>query len=426
MSVKSFLIKKKDGKNFAKLSGDNNRIHINEIEGHNSIYGHNIAHGALLILRFIKKINLKKNFSYIKILFNDGIKYENKIRIKKIKKDKKKILYALIQNNNVIVKIEIGLHPLIYQIQDLKKNTIRKKFILARKNKNFIEELNRALCSLSKYVGTIFPGKDSLISEVNITLTNFDFGNNVLISSDSTLLKKGFPVIENRLKYKNYNIQFKTLIRPKLYIKLKKPQKKILKQINLIKENVLIVGASSGIGNDLLKLFLKNKKIKIIGTYFKNKILIKNKNLIKKKINIEKNLSKIFDLIKKNNPIIIYYFPTPKILFKKIHDKNLIKLYTEYFINTPIKIIRFSNRYNCKFFYPSTTYKNNSSPYSLIKLKAEKELNKLKKNKTIVNVAKISGINTKQNLSLIHRKFPDFRELISSDKQLFNKVFFIK
>ena len=91
--------------------------------------------------------------------------------------------------------------------------------------------------------------------------------NNISINSDSSLLTKGFPLINNRLIYKNYNIEFKTLTRPELNIKLNKPNRKILKEINLIKENVLIIGGSSGIGNDLLKLFLNNKKIKIISTY---------------------------------------------------------------------------------------------------------------------------------------------------------------
>ena len=74
-------------------------------------------------------------------------------------------------------------------------------------------------------------------------------------------MAKGFPLIDNRLIYKNYNIEFKTLIRPELNIKLEKPSKDILKEINLINENILIIGGSSGIGNDLLKLFLNNKKI---------------------------------------------------------------------------------------------------------------------------------------------------------------------
>ena len=50
----------------------------------------------------------------------------------------------------------------------------------------------------------------------------------------------------------------KALAQPKNtnQIKLNKPNKETLKEINLIKENILIIGASSGIGNDLLKISL--------------------------------------------------------------------------------------------------------------------------------------------------------------------------
>ena len=50
-----FYIKESEGVNFAKLSGDNNVIHIDKIAGHNSIHGYNIAHGVLIILKFFKK-----------------------------------------------------------------------------------------------------------------------------------------------------------------------------------------------------------------------------------------------------------------------------------------------------------------------------------------------------------------------------------
>ena len=120
------------------------------------------------------------------------------------------------------------------------------------------------------------------------------------------------------LTYKNYRIEFETLIRPELKIKLTTPNKEILKEINLIKENILIIGASSGIGNDLLKLFLNNNKIKIIGTYYKNNIRENRKNLITKKLNIENDLKSIYDIIRKFYPIIIYYFILPKYILKPI------------------------------------------------------------------------------------------------------------
>ena len=198
-----------------------------------------------------------------------------------------------------------------------------------------------------------------------------------------------------------------------------------MKETNLIKENILIIGGSSGIGNDLLKLFLNNKKIKIIGTYYKNKINENQKNLIVKKLNIETDLVIIYKMIKKFEPIIIYYFPTPKIFFNPHEiDKNLIEIYKKYFIHIPIKIIKYASNFQSKFFYPSTTYNNRFSPYSLIKLKAENEISKLRKLKTKINILRIPGVNTRQNLSLIGGKLPNFRDLISRDKKILNKVFF--
>ena len=363
-------------------------------------------------------------------MFNDGFRYNYEIKIRKIKKNRSKILYKLIQQNSINASIEIGFPPKKYLIQNLKKINFEKKYLISKRiikkfSCNYIpKELKIALCYLTKYVGTIYPGKNSLINEINLSNNNINIVNNISINSDSSLLTKGFPLINNRLIYKNYNIEFKTLTRPELNIKLNKPNRKILKEINLIKENVLIIGGSSGIGNDLLKLFLNNKKIKIISTYYKNKINKNMKNLIVKRLNIEKDLVVIYDIIKKFSPIIIYYFPTPKIFFKSINDKNLIELYKKYFIDIPIKIIKFSDNFQSKFFYPSTTYNNTLSPYSLIKLKAENEISKLKKLTTKINILRIPGINTKQNLSLISKKLPNFRELISKDKEMLNKVFF--
>ena len=111
-------------------------------------------------------------------------------------------------------------------------------------------------------------------------------------------------------------------------------------------------------------------------------------------------------------------------MFKSIKDKNFIKLYNKYFIDIPIKLIKFSNNYECKFFYPSTTYNNSLSEYSLIKLKAERKIKKLKNNKVRINIAKIPGINTRQTLSMISKNLPNFRDLIFQNEEIFKKIFF--
>ena len=121
----------------------------------------------------------------------------------------------------------------------------------------------------------------------------------------------------------------------------------------------------------------------------------------------------------------IYYFPTPRIQ-NKSNDSKLIKLYRNYYIYWPIKIIKFADKYKCNFFYPSTTFikKNNLSPYAAIKLEAEKKILKLKKLKNQVNMIRIPQINTKQNLLLINHKLPNFRNLISNNKKIQDAVFF--
>ena len=197
-------------------------------------------------------------------------------------------------------------------------------------------------------MGTVYPGKNSLIQYIKIKY-NTSFKESNLVTITSSLIDKRFPNIENYLLYQNYKIEFQTLIRPELNIKLTKPNNKILKEIKKTKRNILIIGASSGIGNDLLKLFLNNRNITIIGTYHKNKINSKQKNLIVKKVDITKNIDLIYNIIIKFNPLVIYYFPTPKIQIN-LKDRDLIKLYRNYYINYPIKIIKFANKFDINFF----------------------------------------------------------------------------
>ena len=48
----------------------------------------------------------------------------------------------------------------------------------------------------------------------------------------------------------------------------------------------------------------------------------------------------------------------------------------------------------------------------------------LKNLKTKINILRIPMINTRQNLSLLDRNLPDFRNLLSSNKEIAKKVFF--
>ena len=80
MYIGCFSIKEVEGLNFAKFSGDNNLIHLSNIVGHNSIYGNKIAHGVLVILKFLQ-ITKANNFSSLKVHFKNAFKYNSQIKI---------------------------------------------------------------------------------------------------------------------------------------------------------------------------------------------------------------------------------------------------------------------------------------------------------------------------------------------------------
>ena len=126
MKLNILNINKNEGIKFSKFTGDNNKIHVNEATGNNSIYGENIVHGVLVILRFLEKVNFRKKNSYIKIFFKEGFKYDHDITFKK-KFSKSKIFYNLYQQNNINAKIELGNIPLNSPMKKLSNESLKKK-----------------------------------------------------------------------------------------------------------------------------------------------------------------------------------------------------------------------------------------------------------------------------------------------------------
>ena len=89
MKSKYFKIDFKEGIYFSKFSGDKNQIHLNDLVGHNSIYGEKIVHGVYILLKFLKIKNFDyKNMCKLSINFTGHASYDKKI-FYKIKKNKK-------------------------------------------------------------------------------------------------------------------------------------------------------------------------------------------------------------------------------------------------------------------------------------------------------------------------------------------------
>jgi hypothetical protein len=429
MHQKNFIIKKNDGILFSKISGDTNKIHLDENVGYNSLYGEKICHGSLVLIKSFQILNLNKlikDKNNIRIKFIKHFCYNKKITIKS-KILKNIIIFELIQSRDLRGFIEIK-----YSDDMLNNvfNKVSKKFIPKKTITNYYEKINKMgtismlLCSLTKYVGTIYPGENSIINEINIRINNSFIFNKNFIHIYSKKLDKRIPLILNKLTFGKYNIEFNTSERPVFNSKLSKINNHIKKKVNAIKENVLIIGASSGIGFDVLNILKINKKIKIFATYNNNKIHINNKNIFKVKIDLTRDIHQIKKILKENGPLTIYYFATPKINIG-LNNKNEKSLYKNFYIDFPLKIISMAKNIKINFFYPSTTFievKNNSH-YAQVKKLGESILKKMKSKNLKINICRISEINTKQNLSLIPKKLPNFRDLLNSNR-LYQSLFF--
>ncbi len=419
----NFKINYKEGKSFANISGDNNPIHLKDKEGHNSIFGEKICHGCLVLIKFLKKINIeqvinKKNQYSFKIIFYKHFSYDKRIEI-----FKKKNIYTFYQSNQIIAEFKIYFFDKSFNQNLVKKKIIKLKYKKNKKQKK-IDDLSLILRNLSKYVGTIYPGKKSIIRDININFNNdINFHDNRIVIF-SKKKDKRFPIINNLIKFKKYKVQFQTLFRPTFQHKKNKINKILKNKINQIKENILIIGASSGIGNELLNIFKSNIKIKIFASYYKNLIKIKKKNISIFKFDIEKPSKKIIKILNKFNTLKVYYLATPKIR-TDVSSYEIYDLYKKYYIDYPIKIIKSFKKKNMQFFYPSTVYINKiNSTYTKTKKEAERRLKKIKDTNIKINILRVEEVNTKQNLSLLHRKLPSFIELLNKNRVYQKKVFF--
>jgi len=413
-----FIISEKDGYKYSIKSGDKNPIHINKLYGYNSIYGEKVCHGTLVLKRLLSLIYKKKrnnslNDFYFEINFIKFASYNKKIKINLHKK-------KLYQNQNEIAEIYTSKNSFFENEKMKKKYTINTK----KKKSNNFATVFYLLDELTKYVGTVYPGENSIIQNIRIFISNkYKFDSNK-IQIYSKKVSKKLPLIKNKLIFENVMIYFFTYERPYLKIEKKKIKINLLNEIRKITEPVLIIGSSSGIGLEIFDLIKNNKKIKIFATYNMNKFKTKNSNIKIFKLDLNKKFQFIEKYFRQYNQLRIYYFATPKIYLNN-YTKNKINDYKNFYINYPKKILEIFKTKRVKFFYPSTIYAdNNNSIYAKIKKKGEKILNNCRSEKTIINILRIDEINTKQNLSLIKRKLPSFQEMLEKNENYRKQIFF--
>ena len=410
-SKNTFLITEKDGVKFSKISKDKNSIHTSDIVGYNSLFGKKICHGSLIFLNLLKKYNFSKNKSN-KIIFKSPFFYNSKILCKQ--KGRKIFLYQ-----------EKKIKSILYIDEIVEKDLFEKKKINLKKFKfikisNYLkkeETIFRGICYISYFTGMILPGQNSII--ISIKFSKSEFKKNEDLVSKRV---KNSPFFYNYFYIDEFLFEFETCIRPKLNFNIPKTNKIINKQVKKrFNKNILIVGASSGIGREVLQILKNNKKICIYATYNKNIIKLRQKNIFKKKINIEKNLNKLIELIKKKKIGYLYYFASPKIDLNN-QDREYERILKNYYVNYPKKILL--NTKNLRIFYPSSDFINRKyrNIYTKQKIEGEKIIKKLSKTSSIL---RIPEINTKNNLSFFNRKIPYFTDFLKKNDKA-KKLFFFR
>ena len=420
-----FKIKENEGLGYSKFSGDKNKIHIDNLVGYNSIFGEKICHATFVISKILKtkefrKILLHEKVFNISIEFLDFIKYNEYFLIKKIKSR-----FYIIQNKKIKIRILIQKkNNFTIDIKNKRINNYFEKKLINIKNR--YDLIVKLLANISSYVGNIYPGKNSLLFSINLNFNDYCTEKKDKLIIRSYRLYKKFPLIKNILLGEKFKIEFETLERPvlkknKLFIK------KIIKyKIKDVKHNILVIGGSSGIGNDILNLFKINKKIIKIFTFNKNKINSKSQNTLHYKIDVFKDLKKINHIIQKYGPIKLFYFATTKILFdREVSCKNR-EVYKKIILTIPLKIIRKNKKKINSFFYPSTINidEDKKSDYSKIKRLAEINLKKLcKKNKIIYKSVRFPALNSKQSISLLNPSPESFYNYLNKRPKIIDKIF---
>jgi hypothetical protein len=416
-----FKITDLDGKKYSSYSRDFNKVHLDDKVGYNSIYGEKICHGCFVFIKSLKIIikNFKiEKFNYISINFINHFAYNKIIYVKKIKN-----FFYLIQQNKIKAKIEINIRkkidPIInlknYKYFKIKKNNIKSKKKL----------LTKLIGIISHHVGMINPGENSIINSIKISSikNKLNFENGIY----SKIIKNGYPIINNFLIDNYFFFEFETAIRPFLFQKKSKAKKKIIYLSKNFNSNILILGASQGIGLELFNILKLNTRNVIIATYNKNKIKIQNRKFKTFKIDIFKDINKVIKIIQIYNINTVYYFCTTKISLKC--NKEEEKIYKKIYIEIPIYLIKkVCKDRKINFFYPSTEFINTQQMdtcYAKIKLLAERKLNSIKNNNLSLSIARLPKINTKQNLNLFNIRHPNLIDTLNKNYKICNKFFFV-
>ena len=458
----------KSQKDFSKLSGDYNPIHLDRIYARKILSGDILVYGINYVLWGLDKWlkNKKKTISInnIKISFLKTLKLNEEIFLtfNDYKKNTKIYFSNHIQQ---IAKIELNWKEekiikngfLDKYPKKIKSESLNENKILGYKGCDYLclnikslrklyptlsNHLNKDQISIllasSRIVGMKVPGLNSLFYKLQLSKTKNKYSYKIKYEVSEFDIR--VKMINIDLQANNMNGHINSFIRPE-----SKKQENFSKIIKLIKKNnfknqrAFIVGGSRGLGEVTTKI-LSAGSAKILFTYNLGIKDAKNLNneITKygrkcKFIKIDVNSTNKLSLIKKINefkPTHFYYFATPNIFsgagFKfsrKIFD-NFNDIYISGFQNI-FEII--DKKYLKKVFYPSSIAVENSeaklAEYAASKSASEilcKYLKKRYKN-IFFDMPRLPRLKTDQTSNIFLKKTFNTTEIMIKNLIKFNK-----
>ena len=433
MLLFSFKISFREGLKFSRISKDFNKIHVDYDTGKKSIFGDNISHGVFFFLKFLKKIENKKSLNIVKFIDNSNfsitvnflkpIFYEKKISIY-LKKYKNFFLCEAFQDNQKVSEIFFKKKIDCKKVENLKKKfkfKYKKNYFFLYKS-NRLSTLQTLLNKISFFVGMMKPGAKSILNslEINYAINNIDTKQKN-ISIYFKKIDKRLNLYYNLLNYKNFSINFKSLVRPDYNIVKFKNNKKVVKIIKAINRDIVLIGSNSGLGNSFLNILKINKKIKIICISRKLNKSFKQKNIFNKEFSFPKDLIKLQLLIKQLNKPFIFYFLSPKIFFNNKFSQELKNSYNIIYIKLPQEILSSCEDFISRFIYPSTSniIRDPEAFYSKIKLKSEKLLRKFRK----CFIYRFEKIYSRNTVSIYDNNIENFQQYLNKRTKLLT-IFF--